>query len=159
MRACNCWQKYAIVHAVPVALARVPDAVLAPVANQTGYEPHALDETIARHIAVAEKAIRVAQALEPLVTETVRRLSDAKIEVGTEAPAANQATILFDRMTKASLNLVKAVDELSRLRSFVAGGPDSRPDLSAKGETELRDVLLDALRKLGITPAMLKALE
>jgi hypothetical protein len=45
---------------------------------------------------------------------------------------------------------VKALDELTRLRSFVAGGPDSRPDLTVRSEIELRAILIQGVQAFGL---------
>ena len=77
--------------------------------------------------------------------------SVAALPAGPDALGdAESLTLLYDRMTKAGLSIVRALDELSRLRSFLAGGPDSRPDLSHRGEHELRQLLLDACDKMGL---------
>jgi hypothetical protein len=106
-----------------------------------GYDATQLDPLIADYIAVVERAVGQVKALgdklEPLIKNA-----------DLDDPAA--ATLLYDRMAKAALNVTKALDELSRLRSFVDGGPDSSKELTAKSEVELRAMLLTALPKLGL---------
>lgn len=112
-----------------------------------GYQPEDLDKALRKFVAVAEQNIRQSQSLSRRVEQTLDAIKDAE---GADAlDTANKVTILYDRMVKAGLNLVKATDELSRLRSFLAGGPDSRPDLTVKGEIELRGMVLKAVKAMG----------
>jgi hypothetical protein len=125
--------------------------VLPPQAHSpVGYEPHRLDETISRHIGACEKSIRIAESLGKKVEEAVKHVADVVLVGGAASlEDADKLSALFERMTKATLNVVKATDEMSRLRSFVAGGPDSRPDYTAKSEIELREMLFEHVRALG----------
>ena len=128
-----------------------------PQASPAGYDAAALDGTLQKLIASVSTAVATCEALAPRVTATITRVASAP-----EGPAFEEAellTVLYDRMAKAGLNAVRAVDELSRLRSFLAGGPDSRPDLSHRGEHELRQLLLDACDKLGFELVPRKELE
>lgn len=108
---------------------------------------------IRRYSTIAEKN---ATALEQLGEQIKPLLDIAKTVLDTTAPndaldSVERVTIVYDRLVKAELNLVKATDELSRLQSFLSGGPDSRPDLSSMGEIELRQTLRAALKELSIT--------
>lgn len=118
-----------------------------PATPPAGYEPAALDDTIRSYVAAVEKSIRTADALSKRVEEAVTDL--IKQITGTPEEKAELLTKLHERMSKAALNLVKSTDELTRLRSFLAGGPDSRPDLTVRGEVELRSLLLVAVQQLG----------
>jgi Ser/Thr protein kinase RdoA (MazF antagonist) len=128
----------------------VPDAVLSPVHNQAGYEPARLDVMIQGYLRVCERAVAQAEALGPLVEQAIGLLAETPVADTKEdvRERASDATLLFERTTKASLNLVKAADELTRLRSFLAGGPDSRPDISAMGEHELRQMIVEFAKSL-----------
>jgi hypothetical protein len=106
-----------------------------------GYDATQLDPLIADYIAVVERAVGQVKALGDKLEPLIRNAD-------LDDPAA--ATLLYDRMAKAALNVTKALDELSRLRSFVDGGPDSSKELTAKSEVELRAMLLTALPKLGL---------
>jgi hypothetical protein len=128
------------------------DVIVLPPQAQlpVGYEPHRLDETINSHIGACEKAIRIAESLGKKVGEAVEHVSQLTLSGGSSAvDDADKLSALHERMTKATLNLVKATDELSRLRSFVAGGPDSRTDYTGKSEVELRQMLFEHVRALG----------
>jgi len=114
------------------------DAPLLP-----GYDAAALDKSVRRYVSIAERNLAVLEDLGAPLGEKV------KAEVANLD--AESASIIYDRLVKAGLNLVKATDELSRLRSFLSGGPDSRPDLSSMSEIELRAVVLAAVQSLGIT--------
>jgi hypothetical protein len=119
----------------------------------TGYRADGLDKTLARYIGVCESNIHLLADLVPKVESLLKLVAKSKDDPETALITANQVTVLYDRMSKAGLNIVKALDELSRLRSFVAGGPDTRPDLLNKGEHELRALVRDAAIKFGLLPA------
>jgi hypothetical protein len=118
-----------------------------------GYEPAQLDAALRSYLATCEKSVRIAESLGKKVEEAVNTLI-AQMQAATDydgaAEHATLATTLHERLSKANLNLVKSTDELTRLRSFLAGGPDSRPDLTVKGEVELRVLLFAAVKKLGL---------
>lgn len=48
--------------------------------------------------------------------------------------------VSFDSVAKAAAYTTKVIDEVSRLMSFVRGGPDSRPDM---GDSSLLESLTD----------------
>lgn len=127
-----------------VAITSKPASALVPPA---GYDAKQLDPTLLGFIAACERACNLTDTLGPRVEATIRRVASAPEGLAFEE--AELLTVMYDRIAKAALNAVRAVDELSRLRSFLAGGPDSRPDLSHRGEQELRAILLDACDKLG----------
>lgn len=109
-----------------------------------GYDPVALDEQVRKYVGIAEKNLALLEDLgAPLA-------AGIKAEVEAKSLDAESTSIIYDRLVKAGLNLVKATDELSRLRSFLSGGPDTRPDLSSLGEVELRAIILGAVRALGV---------
>jgi hypothetical protein len=112
-----------------------------------GYEPGALDKTISSYIGAAERSIRIAESLSRKVETAVTALATSTS--GLPEDDAELMTRLHERLSKACLNLVKSTDELTRLRSFLAGGPDSRPDLTVRGEIELRSLLVVAVKQLG----------
>lgn len=113
----------------------------------SGYEAAELDTTVRSYVAVCERSIRTAESLGKKVEEAVTTLV-AQV-TGSPEEQADLLTKLHERLSKANLNLVKSTDELTRLRSFLAGGPDSRPDLSVRGEHELLLVVLQAAAQLG----------
>lgn len=124
-----------------------------------GYEPSALDQTIRSHVAACQKAVRIAEVIgdrvETAVNDLVTQIA------GTPEEKAELLTKLHERLSKATLNLVKSTDELTRLRSFLAGGPDHREDINVKGELEIRVQLLAAIQALGwrVTDADGRAIE
>ena len=103
----------------------------------------ALDEQIKRYIGIAERNSKIVEEIGPVLAD--------KIRAETASLDAESTSIIYDRLVKADLNLVKATDELSRLRSFLAGGPDTRPDLSSLGENELTGMFVAMVRALGVT--------
>lgn len=122
---------------------------LSPNLPPAGYEPTKLDATLRSYVASCEKSIRIAESLGTKVESAIDALVKGEVE-GTPEEQAELLTRLHERLTKANLNLVKSTDELTRLRSFLAGGPDSRPDLTVKGEIELRMILFAAVKAQGL---------
>lgn len=118
----------------------------------TAYDAAALTASVRRYVGVAERNLA---AMEELGNQIQPLLERVKPLLEQSAPAAalddaERVTIVYDRLVKAGLNLVKATDELSRLTSFLSGGPDSRPDLTAMSEVELRQILIEQAEKLGL---------
>ncbi len=107
------------------------------------YDPADLDKQLAKYLSVAEKNLALLESMGTPLADKVRTET-----TGLDVEAVS---IIYDRLVKAGLNLTKALDELSRLRSFLAGGPDTRPDLSSMGEIELRGVLLMGIKALGLS--------
>jgi hypothetical protein len=112
-----------------------------------GYDAESLDVTIRTYVEAVEKSITTAKAIGEKVESTVTTLLSQL--TGTPEEQAELLTKLHERLSKANLNLVKSTDELTRLRSFVAGGPDRREDITVKGELEIRVQLLAAIKQLG----------
>jgi hypothetical protein len=117
------------------------------------YDATALDASVRRYVGVAERNVAAMESLGEQIKPMLDVLKPVLEQVGpaTVLDDFDRVTIIYDRLVKAGLNLVKATDELSRLRSFLSGGPDSRPDLSSMSEVELRQIVLVAVRALGIT--------
>lgn len=107
------------------------------------YDPVDLDKQLKRYLGIAERNAQIVEELGPKLAEKAR--------IEADGLDLESTSIVYDRLVKADLNLVKALDELSRLRSFLSGGPDTRPDLSSMGEIELRGVLLMGIKALGLT--------
>lgn len=124
-------------------------AAQAPNVPPAGYDAHALDKTILSYLATIEKSIRIAESLGTKVEQAVTTLCEQI--TGTPQEQAELLTTLHDRLAKANLNLVKSTDELTRLRSFLAGGPTDRKNLDVTGEVELRSLLVVAVKQLGWT--------
>lgn len=119
---------------------------------RVAYDPAALEQNVRRYVAVAERNLAALDAagkdIQPLL-DRLKPVLDAG-QPGTVFDDLERFTIVYDRLAKAGLNLVKAIDELSRLQSFLSGGPDSRPDLTGASEIELRAILVKGVRALGI---------
>lgn len=123
---------------------------------KTAYDPAALDRSVRRYVGVAEKNLAVMESIGDDIPSILEKFK-ARVKVDAEAfDDLERLTVVYDRLVKAGLNLVKATDELSRLQSFLGGGPDSRPDLTAASEIHLRELLVTAIRQLG--PAVVQAL-
>lgn len=128
-----------------------------PSKSDTGFQPEALDPVIAAAIDRLTKVVadveRVRGGLEPHLDEARKRLV-AMIDAGNLADAtllANAERLVewLEKYARIALNLTKVTDEAARLRSFVAGGADSRPDLASLSESELSKIVADAAGKSG----------
>ena len=114
------------------------------------YDPDALDRPIQAALGVTDKHIAIATRLGKKVEEAMTRLEKDDFSQTEDALELMNSMVTFhEKMSRSGAQLVKCIDDLSRLRSFVSGGPDSRPDLSSKGELELMEMLRDAADKLG----------
>ena len=111
-----------------------------------GYDPDALDNGLTVLVREADRAVR---HVEVLSAHLERVLASVQVPSAPTLKEAGELSTIHERQTKAALNLVKCLDELTRLRSFLAGGPDSRPDLTVRGELELKAIVLQAVESLG----------
>lgn len=120
---------------------------------QTAVDPAALAQSVRRYVGVADRNIAAMEALGEQITPLLEKVKPLLERSNPDAALddAERVTIVYDRLVKAGLNLVKATDELHRLQSFMQGGPDSRPDLTGASEVELRRIVVAAVRTLGIT--------
>jgi hypothetical protein len=132
-----------MIHCPPVSSAR-PGPLVA-------YDAASLDKSVRRYVGVAERNIELSESVSDQLPALLEKLKTALAGSDEAFEDTERLSIVYDRFVKAGLNLVKAVDELSRLRSFLSGGPDSRPDLSSMSEVELRQIVVTAVRALGIT--------
>ena len=122
--------------------------------TNTGYDPDLLDGPLRAAIAVTNKHVAIAESLADKVTEALAGLASYRLDTPEDRiqalAQADAMVTMHEKMARSGAQLVKAIDELSRLRSFIAGGPDSRPDLSSKGEKELMTMLKAAADGLGL---------
>lgn len=125
-----------------------------------GFTPDALDPALeaarARLTSVVVDVERIRGGLEPCL-DKLRQALEARLAAGTlEGPElaaeADRQIGWLERYAKVAGTFVKIVDETARLRSFLAGGADSRPDLSSLSDVELRKVI-----KAGVAKADEKA--
>lgn len=112
-----------------------------------GYDPRGLDGGLAVFVEEAARCIETVKNLSTVLESALQTLRSLPVLTLDDA---NRVMQIYERQTKAALTLVKALDELTRLRSFLAGGPDSRPDLTVRGELQLRTIVLDAVKALGM---------
>lgn len=116
--------------------------------SRGGYEATALDPSVKKTLEAVNTSLSSVESLKSSLERALENLANSA--PGESAiDEANRVTVIYERLTKATLNLVKAVDEFTRLRSFLDGGPDSRPDLTSRGELELRVIVLKAVQQLG----------
>lgn len=124
------------------------NAASAPAHSTSGLAPGALDTPLAGYVEYAARMIATSKAIEKRTAETLRRLDEAP--PGEDLlDEADTLVGLHLKAAQASTGLVKAVDGLARLQSFMAGGPDSRPDLSSKSEGALLELLVTKLDAMG----------
>ena len=140
-------KRYFCARLLAVSLPLVPESGLLP-QSQAGYEPEALDKALENGVRACERVIFQTESLGKQV-ETALENMKASLGGPDALHEAERVVLVFERMTKSCTYLVKCTDELTRLRSFLAGGPDSRPDLSAKSESDLVKEVLAAIKGLG----------
>jgi len=63
---------------------------------------------------------------------------------------ARDLVVWVEKLSRALAAMTKTVDEAARLREFLTGGPDSRPDLTAAGDAELIDTLIEVAVARGL---------
>lgn len=116
---------------------------------EAGIVPELLDKIIGSARDRLEEVVGdigvIRTTLHPQLTELGERLT-AMLAAGTldEAGITTRVSRLVDWLEKygrTSLTLTKVLDEVARLRSFVAGGADSRPDLSSLSDVELARII------------------
>lgn len=121
-----------------------------------GFAPEALDPALeaarARMTSVIVDVERIRAGLEPCL-DKLRSALEARLAAGTlEGPElaaeADRQISWLERYAKVAGTFVKIVDETARLRSFLAGGADSRPDLSSLSDMELRKAIKNAQAKV-----------
>jgi hypothetical protein len=116
------------------------------------YDAKTLRLNVRRYVGIAERNLdaleKVGDQMQPLLDE-FRAAVDRDAVEGTVT--LERISIVYDRLVKAQMNLVKATDGLARLESFLDGGPDSRPDLSSMGEQELLALVVSVVKQLDIT--------
>lgn len=144
-------------------------------ATHSPFDPEKLDPILVETAEALAKNLTAWGKLEPLVSEWVESLTE---EVARSKTALKDGTQLvnrqgqptsagnfirelmadlsgfLERFSKVSLNLTKALDEGSRLRSFLGGGPDSRPDMASLSDKELLDILVQAAVARGLGPVI-----
>lgn len=119
-----------------------------------GFEAEVLDPVIAAALDRLTKAVKdvetVRGTLEPhlamLQERLVAQLAAGNIADATLLAQAERLIEWLGSYAKTALTLGKLVDETSRLRSFAAGGADSRPDLSGMSEADLAKIVRDAVK-------------
>ena len=127
-------------------------ASTASVSSPGGLDPVRLDPTIEAAVDRLGKCVadveRVRATLEPLLDTTRARLEKSLAEGGLPddklIPSANRLVDWLEKYSRVSLSMLRVLDDAARLRSFLAGGPDSRSDLSSLSDTELADIVRKA---------------
>jgi hypothetical protein len=116
-----------------------------------------LDEPVRALIGRAHSSLRFSESLEKRIEKSLIEL-ESHPWGADRLDEAERVIAMAEKFSRAQTNLAKAISELTRLRSFVAGGPDSRQDYTAKSERELLALIRTKLDEMGyeIVP---KALE
>ena len=121
--------------------------------TDAGFQPEALDETLSaardRLAKVVADVEKVRSAVEPQLDILKSRLAKALEDptaLSDEALNAgvNRQLAWLETYAKVAITFTKVVDEVARLRNFLAGGSDSRPDLSSLSSTDLLKVIKTA---------------
>lgn len=112
-----------------------------------GFDAEALDPSITLAIDRLHKVIadveRIRGTAEPIL-DRVRQRVETLLAESDHAKTAPELVVtlsslveMLERYARVGLNFAKITDETARLRSFVAGGADSRPDLGHMSDAEL----------------------
>jgi hypothetical protein len=123
-----------------------------PKPSSAGFAPEKLDPIVEAFFASLKTGQDELEKIRPVIVRLSERVL-AEVETIGSDPEAREA--LHDRLlgrlerySKLLLNFSKSADELTRLRSFVAGGADSRPDLGDLDDQELEKLVLNAAKGL-----------
>jgi hypothetical protein len=115
-----------------------------PIKADVGFIPEALDPAITaardRLTKVIADVERIRGTLEPQLDAIRQRLTTQLTSETPDATVMANADRLIEWLEKyarVALNFTKVVDEAARLRSFIAGGSDSRPDLGTLSDADL----------------------
>jgi len=122
-----------------------------------GFAAESLDSTIQAGIVTLGKCVgdveHVRSTLErPLAAVRVRlnrmlQQPEGSVPDATVFAACENLIEWLEKYARTSLNLAKLVDETARLRSFVSGGADSRPDIANLSDAALAEIVLSAAEK------------
>ena len=117
-----------------------------------GYDPAGLDPIIGGLLTAGQQAASTFEEMVPLLRQAATALKtvlDAKAPtLDALAFRANQASNVVEKASQVIVQLTKALDGLSRLRSFLSGGPDHRAELiQGMSERELLALILKAAGK------------
>lgn len=118
-------------------------------------EVPSLDQHTTRGVEALGKALGLWEKLEPLVSDFAGRLGErlhaAEMDGAEVGDTTRELVTLLGKLSATIANLVNAVDRAARLRSFLCGGPDSRPDLGRMSDAELVRVIVDVVKARGLT--------
>lgn len=123
--------------------------------SNCGYEAETLDPVIAaareRLSTVIADVERVRGSLEPQLNEirlrVERMLANPDVQDAALMVQAERQIEWLEKYARVALNFTKILDEASRLRSFVAGGADSRPDVRDLSDAQLAEAVRAAAGK------------
>lgn len=107
--------------------------------------PETIDSTLKEQADLCKASIDYAQKLGKRL-ELALEHDDGKLY---EEGNLSESVRIYEQMSRATVNFTRALNDLARLRSFMDGGPDSRPDLTRKGEQDLVQMVLAAATALG----------
>lgn len=69
---------------------------------------------------------------------------------------ARDLVVWVEKLSRAFAALTKTVDEAARLREFLTGGPDSRPDLTNASDSELLESVIEVVLARKLMPRILQ---
>ncbi len=136
---------------LPVKAKRVE--VLAPLRQEfvAGYDPTGLDPIIGGLLGTAQTAAEHFNEMLPLMKQAGEKLKeamDADVPAEFVGAQASQAAGAVEKASRVVVQLAKALDGLSRLRSLLSGGPDQRIEqIQHMSERELMMLVLKAAGK------------
>lgn len=119
-----------------------------------GFDPAALDPAITaareRLTTVIADVETIRTSLSPQLVEVKNRLR-AQLDSGTLNDAGLMTAVerqieWLEKYARVAASFTKVLDEAARLRSFLAGGADSRPDLASLGDADLALIVRNAAK-------------
>jgi len=131
----------------------VPEVLSGPLAAFAGYQPEKLDPLVEPLVSGALGAIGVLNQTIPVLEIATAQLCEelqqhARPDVLVLLQRSETVAKIAEKTGKVGHQLIDAVDKLSRLRSFLSGGPDQRVEsVEHLSDQELMRVLLAAVGK------------
>lgn len=111
----------------------------------SGYPPERLDPILTGMCATAVKAEKAVAGLLPLLDKVTERLKEVE-EKGDAHAHAEAVSRVVKQASDVLVGITRAMDSLSRLRSFVAGGPDRRTEeIEYMSDRQLMAMILGAV--------------
>ena len=111
-------------------------------------KPEALDPAISQAVECLVSCVKdivfIREVLSPLLGQVQQRAA-SQAASGLPDPTlyslVDQLVAWSERYARTAVNLTRVTDDASRLREFLSGGADSRPDLSSLSDAQLIEMI------------------